>query len=395
MPRYAYVAQTNTGRTIKGVLEAPNEREARAVLARRGLISRSITPALTLLPPRPPNKRALAAFAIQLGSMLAGSVPLQDALEALAPSFRGELREAIYDLTAAVRSGTPLSQAMERRKRIFGDLLVGLAAAGEASGNQAEFLKSAGQYLKWAHITASKIRSALAYPAFTLAIALLVAYGLMVYIVPQFGEMLRETGTTLPLLTVIMLTLSDLASRYALVVLILLGVGLYFFNRWRLGPGKPTFDAAVLKLPLVGHLLQAQILAQLARLWALMDRSQIELLKVLEKLEGAVGNHVYQVALRDIRESVRQGTAIDDAFLRYEELFTPMLIAYIKTGATSSRLHDNLSSAAEFYEEDLNSGVETLRSSLEPVLLVFIGGIVLVILLSVLLPYFRLAMALT
>ncbi len=390
MPTYAYQAVTSSGRIDKGTIKASSVEEARILLYEQGLTPQKITRSISF-GERLPSRRDLATFAAQFAAMHKASIKIPTILDSIAPQFSSGFRQAILSVSRDVTNGLGLAEAMERHKRYFGELLISLVRAGESTSQLDPFMMSAAYYLKKAHVTSGKIRGALTYPLISLAVALIVAYSLMIFIVPQFANMLTDTGAELPMLTKIVLAASNFLRKNFLLLLASIVALTYLFSWWKRGPGKKVFDHLVLKIPGIGPILRLQILSQIARLWALMDMANIKQQDALIQVANSIQNYHYSNAIKEIQDAVvNQGASIGDAFERYPHLFPTTLIAYIRTGVKSSTISEVLSQAAEFFEEEMDALIGSLESILEPAMMLFIGAIVLVIILAVLLPYFKL-----
>lgn len=390
MATFAYKARMPDGQEISGIVDAKSPTEAMMILRRRRLTPLKVSPAVSF-GRRNPSMRELAAFTGQLASFAAAGINLPEAIMATAMQFKPYFRDVLFEVAHNVSAGMPLSAAMGKHPKVFGELLIGLVAAGEATGTFVPALQHATRYLKKQHSMASKIKQALTYPAFSLVVAIVIAYGLMVFIVPQFAQMLTDVGGRLPLITTVLLAMSNFMRSNSLWILLVVIALYYAFNRWRTGSGKPIWDQFLLRMPIVGPIVRLQNLQQLTRLWPLLARSSANHDTALERIAHSSTNVHYQKALLEIARMIQHGRELPDAFAKYPTFFPVNLIAYIRAGSDSGRLPDTLEEAADFIEDDLDARVASLKSSLEPIMMVVIGVIVMTIIMGVLLPFLQIA----
>ncbi len=390
MGTFAYKARMANGQEISGTVDAKTPGEAMMILRRRQLTPLKVSPAISL-GKRNPSMRELAAFTGQLVSFASAGIDLPEAITATAMQFKPHFRDVLLEVARNVSAGMTLSAAMRKHPKVFGELLTGLVAAGEATGTFVPALQHATRYLKKQHSMTSKIKRALTYPVFSLIVAVVIAYGLMVFIVPQFAQMLTDVGGRLPLITTVLLALSSFMRSNSLWILLAAAALYYAFNRWRTGSGKPVWDRLLLKMPIVGPIVRLQILQQLTRLWPLLARSSANHDTALEKIAHSIANVHYQNALLEIARMIQRGHDLPDAFARHPTFFPVSLVAYIRAGSDSGRLADTLEEAADFVEEDLDARIESLQSVLEPIMMVVIGVIVMTIIMGVLLPFLQIA----
>lgn len=394
MPEFDYVALDIRGRTKKGALAAGTEREARQELARRALTPVKIAPALGQKSRAGGGKMAagrlsgkeLTLVTRQLATLISVT-PLEEALRTIASQAdQKRVREVLFRVHGAVLEGFRLSDAMGREARSFPPLYRAMVAAGESSGALPGILERLADLQERQQEISGKVVSALVYPAMLSVTAILVVAALMGFVVPKIVEQFEGLGQSLPLLTRIVIVISNLVQQFGWMVLLALVIGGIIFARALRDEGFRTrFDRRVLTLPLIGKLLRDLNAALLSRTLATMVSSGLPLLEGLTIAARTVQNRVLRAAVENVAISIREGGSLSAA-MRRTEVFPAILIYMAASGENSGRLDLMLERAAEYLEREFNTFTAVALSLLEPVIIVVMGLVVAAIVLAVLLP---------
>jgi general secretion pathway protein F len=300
------------------------------------------------------------------------------------------VRAILGNVHAGVVEGRRLSEAMRRESASFPALYRAMVAAGEGSGTLPAILERLAVWLERQAAVRSKILSTLAYPIVLAIVAAFVVLALMIFVVPKVVEQFQDIGQQLPLLTRIVIGLSHFLAAWWWALLIA-GAAIVMLAGRALKEEGPRlkFDAALLRLPLVGRLIRDLHAARMARTLSTMVAARLPLLEGLRLTTGTVRNRVLRAASLDIAETVRTGGSLSGA-LRKAGVFPPLLVYLAASGEASGRLDLMLERAADYLEREFDSFTSTALSLLEPAIIVVMGGVVALIVLSILLPILQL-----
>jgi general secretion pathway protein F len=400
MPDYAYVGLDTAGRERRGSVRADTADAARAQLVSRKLYvvriePRSGAPAPPLLSRgliarRRIGAKQLTLFTRQLAT-LAQVSPLEEALRTLARQpEREEVRRVLGSVHEGVVEGRRLADAMAREPKSFPPLYRAMVAAGESSGTLPQILERIAALLERQAQVRGKVLSTLAYPMVLALVAAFVVFALMIFVVPKVVEQFEDVGQQLPLLTRMVIGLSNFLSNWWWALLILIAVAVLAMGRALREEGlRMKFDAALLRLPLIGRLIRDLHAARMARTLSTMVASRLPLLEGLRLTTETIHNRVLRKASTDIAEAVRTGGSLSGA-LRRAGVFPPLLVYLAASGEASGKLDLMLERAADYLEREFDAFTSTALALLEPAIIVVMGVIVALIVLSILLPILQL-----
>lgn len=400
MPTFDYLALDSAGRERSGSLTAANEAAARASLDRRSLLpvrlSASTATTAGGAPSGPAGYRrklsakALTLFTRQLATLISVS-PLEEALRSVATQAEARhVREILWRVHGGVVEGRRLADAMALEPKSFPPLYRAMVAAGEGSGSMTEILERLADLHERQAEVRGKIMTALAYPIVLAATALLIVIGLMVYVIPKVVEQFDQMGQQLPLLTRVIIGLSEFMTGNGLVLLAAIGIGVLLFGRaLRSEEFHLKFDAWLLRLPLIGRLMRDLHAARLARTLSTMVENGMPILDGLAVTARTVRNRVLRRATAGMVESIREGGSLS-ASMRRTELFPPLLVHMTASGEASGKLGIMLARAADYLEREFDAFTSSALSLLEPVIIIIMGGVITTIVLSILLPILQL-----
>lgn len=393
MAAFDYIAADAMGRKVSGSLTAADEAAARKALAKRqlaplqlstgrsGVVVASKSGKAGRLSPK-----ALALTTRQLATLISVS-PLEEALRNLMlQADRPNVRRVLEGVHAGVIEGRRLSDAMGQQGAAFPPLYRAMTAAGEQSGALQPILERLADGLERDEVVRGKVLTALVYPCVLAVVALGVIVAMMTYIVPKVVDQFDSMGQTLPLLTRLVIGLSDLMRDWGwLILLALAAVAVAGLIARRREAVRLKLDAWVLKLPLVGRLTRDLHGARMARTLSTMIAAGLPVLEGLTITARTVSNRALRRATEQMAEAVREGGGLSAA-MRRAEVFPPILVYMTASGESSGRLEPMLERAADYLEREFSNFTAVMLSLLEPAIIVVMGGIVAVIVLSILLP---------
>ena len=331
----------------------------------------------------------LSIFCRQFYTMLDAGVPILTCLKILSDQIQNKkLKEAIVKVNEDVETGEVLSDAMRKHKDVFPDLLVSLTASGEASGSlDSVMLRMATHYEKENKIN-NKVKNAMIYPIVLGFVSVVAVTIILVYVMPTFMQIFEESGTQLPWSTKFLLGLSSGIQNNWIVmlfVLIIAILGLRIFLRSE--QGILVSSKLKLKLPILKKLNEMIIVSRFTRTLSILMASGLSLIKALEIVSEVVGNKIVENAMIKIKDSVMRGDSLYSS-MKESNMFPPMLYSMIKVGEETGSLDDILNKTADFYDEELETTIQTSVALLEPILIVIMGLIIAFIVISVMLPMF-------
>jgi general secretion pathway protein F len=403
MPVYSYVGLSPDGKNVTGIIDADSPRAARLKLRRTGVFPTSLsesrqaesTPrasrSLSKLFERV-GPQELAVMTRQLSTLVSAGLPLVDCLSALIDQVDSQrLKSMLTQTRERVNEGTSLADALAEHPRVYSDLYVNMVRAGEASGALDVVLLRLADYTESTARLRSKVRSALTYPAVMLIIGSAILFFLLSYVVPKITRIFVESKQVLPLPTRILMAFSGMLSTWWPLFVVMLAVAALAFRYYvRTEAGRQRYDRWVLRVPVFGKLLQKIAVARFSRTLSTLLQSGIGLLPSLDIVKNIVDNRVLYDATEAARDAIREGQSIAPP-LKKSGIFPPLMIHMIAVGEKSGRLEEMLFKTAETYEGEVDSTIATLTTLLEPVMIVFMGGMVTFIVLSILLPIFQMS----
>lgn len=399
MLTFEYTARDpGTGQKIKAQVEASNESAAAKIIQGEGLAPLEIKPVGVKSPlganfrNRIKTKQKIV-FSRQMSTLINAGLPLVQSLRNVADQTENKsFKIVINKIIADVEGGNSLSDALSKHPRVFSNIYVNLVAAGEVSGNLDRALERiAFQQEKDAEIIA-KVRGAMAYPAIVILVMLLVVGFMIVKVLPQVKVIYEDLpGASLPLITRVLLAISDFVVNYWYIVIILLIAGGFALSKYaRTGPGKEVVDQAKMKSWPFGQLFMKVYMARFARTASTLVASGVPLLQVLEVVSNSINNvHVSRSINRAI-EKVKGGKSLADS-LEGDPNFLPLVPNMLRIGEQSGSLEDMLEKTADYYEKEVDNQIKTISTIIEPLLMVILGVVAFIIVAAVLLPIYSLA----
>lgn len=333
---------------------------------------------------------ALVIFTRQLSTMVGAGVPLLRAINSLKDHANdAALSAALNTVTLDVQSGMSLADAMEKHPNAFNEVYVNMVRAGEAAGILDEILGRLAQQQEKSATIKKKVKGAMTYPIILLVITVFAFFGLMLFVIPQIGNILKDLGgpdVELPILTQIMLGLSDFLINYWYVVIIVLVGSVFGFSKFVKTPkGRRAFHAALLKAPVLKGIIVKIAVARFSRTFASLMGAGVSVVESLHVTGKAIGNVMYEDTINNSVAEIKNGKQLSET-LTGSPLFPDIVSQMLAVGEETGKTDTVLLKVADFYEEEVDVVLESLSSIIEPVMIVIMGGMVGLIAASVMGP---------
>ena len=396
LTKFLWSGTDKRGVKMKGDYAAKNETMVRAELRRQGITPLSVKKEgkpLFGASGKTIKGRDIAIFSRQIAVMMAAGVPIVQALEIIANGQKNvRMKNMLLDLKTNIEGGSSLAESMAKYPVQFDELYCNLVRAGESAGVLDTVLDTIATYKENIEAIKGKIKKALFYPSMVIAVAMLVTAILMIFVIPQFEDVFKNFGATLPAFTQMLVNASRfMVAHWFVMLLWVVGWIVGIIILYKRSPRFAHFVArAALKLPVIGQILHNSAIARFARTLGVTFAAGVPLVEALDSVAGATGSPVYNDAVKRIREDVAIGHQLQLA-MRQANLFPNMVVQMVAIGEEAGALDKMLFKIAEFYEEEVNNAVDALSSLLEPFIMVIIGTVVGSIVIGMYLQIFKLA----
>jgi type IV pilus assembly protein PilC len=388
---FQWVGLDRNRREIRGESRGVSETVVTTNLRRQGIRVTKIK-RQTLRGGRRITQRDITFFTRQLATMLRAGVPMLQAFDIVARGHsNARFSRLMLQIKAKIETGSSLSQAFREHPQHFDDLYCNLVHAGETSGTIDTILDRLALYLEKILAIKSKIKSALFYPISVMVVAIIVVWVIMVWVIPAFKQVFTSFGADLPAPTLMVIAISDFAVKWWwLAFLAVAGAvtGMTLLYR-RSSAFRIGFDRLLLKVPVIGAIVQKATIARWTRTLATMFTAGVPLVESLDAVAGAAGNAVYAAATKKIQTDVSTGMSLTNAMTN-TLVFPTMVLQMTQIGEESGSLDGMLSKVADFYEREVDDAVSALSSLLEPIIIVFLGIVIGGLVVAMYLPIFKL-----
>lgn len=399
MGKWSWEGFDKNGKRTKGVLDASSEREARRTMRTMGIRPRKLTPPSILEFDigeylvakgftKPFGAKELCYFTKQLAIMVNAGVPILQSLDILwkqEPNL--SLKRTLKSVTTSVGEGKTLADAMKNETG-FDKLYCNLVKAGEVGGILDIILNKLAEHMEKQERTKAQIKSAMTYPVIVCFVGLAVIYGMITFVVPQFADMLKETGQELPWITKTVVDLSTFFGKWSIVIIPGMIVAIFLLLSFIKTPsGKRIYDNLTMRLPIFGPVIIRGNLNSFCRTLATMITSGISLVDSLEICIETIDHTVVARDVKKVRRLVVQGRTLTEP-LSGISYFPPMVCQMVKVGEQTGNLDEMLAKVADVFEEEVNNLVSSMTKMIEPIILVVLGGCVAVILIAMYMPIF-------
>jgi general secretion pathway protein F len=417
MAVFEYKGVNQAGKKVKGVLDADSPRVLRAMLRRDGIFLTEYTEETVSGKKR--AKRAnnaektgsrevdLGAFlqrvklmevsivTRQMATLIRAGIPVVDALHACVDQTENpKLKKILTSVKTNVNEGRNLADSLAEHPKVFGNLYVNMVKAGETSGTLDIVFQRLADFIEGQVRLRSKLTGALTYPVIMVFIAVAIVLLMMVFVVPKITEMFSEMGAELPLITRILIGLSDFIRNYLLFGFIGFVGAAYWFRKWKATPrGREVIDRVKLKIPVFGDLNRMIAVTRFSKTFSTLLASGVPLLTALEIVRNVLNNVVLESVVESARTAIREGEGISIALQRSQQ-FPPMMTHMIAIGEKTGHLEEMLGNVSEAYETQVDSRLTQLTSILEPILIVGMGIGVAFLVFAILMPMLQMNQAL-
>ena len=390
---FQWEGRDKRGSRIKGKSLAPDEQTLRAELRRQGVAPSRIRKQRQGRKGGKVNAADIAVFSHQLATMLAAGIPMVQAFQIVGSgSDKPAVQKLILDVKADVEGGTSLHEALGKHPLYFDDLYVNLVEAGEQAGALESLLDKIATYKEKTEALKKKVKKALFYPAAVLAVAVIVTVVLLVFVIPQFEALYKGFGADLPAFTQFVIHISQLVQHDGIFIALVVGgaIWAFIYFKKRSKAMREFLDRLILKLPIIGPILNKAAIARYARTLSTMFAAGVPLVEALESVAGATGNIVYENAVLKMRDEVSTGQRLQRA-MEATGLFPNMVNQMIAVGEESGSLDEMSAKVATFYEQEVDNAVDAMSSLLEPLIMLVLGVLVGGLVIAMYLPIFKLA----
>ena len=350
-------------------------------------------PAIPFLKREKVKLKELSFFSRQLSVLIDAELPLIQSLGLLAEQQKNKyFTRVITEVKEDVEAGAALNQALRKHPKVFDDLYCNLVASGEQSGSLDTMLRRLADYQESMLKLRAKVRQAMIYPAAIVSFAIIVAIFMLWKVIPVFGGIYQELGAQLPGLTAAVLGLSNFVSRYIIVIVVGLIAIVVLYQRWSKTPaGREIVDRTKLKLPVMGNLMQKISLSRFTRTLSTLISGGVPMLESLKIASTTTDNVIIERQVLNARQMVSEGKSLHDSLKQASrDQFPAMMIQMVNVGESTGTLDEMLGKLANFFDDEVDNAVSSLLSALEPLVLIFVGGIVGTLVISMYLPLFNL-----
>ena len=402
MSSFAYQAVDATGKRSQGMIEAPDQVTASRNLRQRGLTvvklkeggKVSKAGADISIPGLGGRVKAkdLTLFSRQFATMIGSGLTILRSLMILEEQVTSKnLKKILTEIASDIEGGRSLSEAMEKHPKAFDRLFVSMVRAGEVGGVLEMTLQRIASSMEAREALKRKVKSAMTYPTVVLIFAILAAIGMILFLVPIFAKMYADLDSELPAITQILVTASDKGKKFPFLIPIPLLTPVFAFKMWtRQESGRRQWDRIKLRLPMkIGGIVQKVSLARFSRTLSSLIASGVPMMQAVQVTGDTSGNSVIEDAMDDILRSIEEGRTFSEP-LRRHPIFPSMVIQMAAIGEETGQMDAMLEKVAEFYEDEVDAAIKSLTSIVEPIMMIFVGGIVGFIIIALYMPMFAL-----
>ena len=398
MADYTYTARNKQGEVQKGTITANTKEAAESLLKQRDLRPIVVKPTRSGLNinVKLPGKHGvkpkdLVIFTRQFATMINAGVPILRSLTTLREQTgSSNLKDALDQVIADVQGGMQLSDSMEKHPKIFSAVYINMVRAGETGGILDQILLRLAQQVEKDSRIKGKLKGALVYPAVLVVVAVGAVSFLLTGVIPKLASILTENNVDLPIYTKVVLGLSSLLVKGWPMIIAGLIIGIFLFRRYTRTPsGEYNFHKLLLKIPIFGKIIMKVNIARFARTFSSLAAAGVSVLEALDVTSDSLGNAVIKKDIKDSIARIRNGSNISDSLAESKSI-PQIIIQMTAVGEETGQLDTVLEKVAEFYEQEVDSVIDSMASIIEPVMIVALGGVVGVIVLSVLGPIFSL-----
>lgn len=400
MPVFEYQVKDKTGKDNSGVQEAPDVSTLVADLRSKGFIIVRVTKmeekkVFSMKKGQTKKKGKsgpiklddLVVFSRQMATLVSAGIPLIQALDILSEQvekdkFKAILREMHQDVT----SGKSFSESMQKHSKVFSALFINMVRAGEQSGSLEEILDRVANYLEKSSALQKKVKSAMMYPISVTAIAFLITFGMLTFVIPKFAEIFEGLDAELPVMTQTLIDVSHYLAANWVLVLGVIGAGIIgFMQGIKTRPGAMIWDSFKIRMPIFGTILLKVAVSKFSRTLATLVRSGVAILPALEIVAKTSGNVKIEKIIFSLTDCVKKGESMSGQLIK-SDVFPQMVTRMIAIGEETGELEEMLMKIADFYDQQVDAAVDGLTSLIEPLIILFLGVVIGGIVIAMFLP---------
>ena len=400
MPIYEYKGLSKAGKNVKGTVDADNLRGAKVKLKKDGVFVVDLVDKTK----RQKKKKSIGSnnkgvsvddlsnMTRQLASLIKASIPLVDALGACSDQMENPLlKEVLADCKNAVNEGSPFHKTLRKYPKIFDKIFVSMCEAGEMSGTLDVILTRLAEFTEDRAELNSKIKSAMLYPVIMLVFMILILAVMFIFVIPQMMSIFEDADMQMPWYTMAVINMSSVVVNYWWLILLITGGIIFSFVQWtRSEKGRPKWDAIKLKLPVSGKLTRMIAVSRFTRTLSTLLAGGVPMLNAMDIVKNVVNNEVLAKAVREARDNISEGESIAGP-LKKSQQFPPIVIHMVGIGEKTGDLEKMLNQVSDTYDFQVKNQVTGLTSVLEPIMIIIMGGVIGVIVFSLMVPMFELA----
>jgi len=398
---FNYEARTQLGESKLGTIDASSEDAALEILQRNGLIVLDLKKAANIslmsknikLFEHVPKKEVVV-FSRQVSALFQAKVPVIESLRTMAAQTENAtFKEILEKVTQSVDAGNPLSKSLAEHKKVFSDFYISIVHSGELSGNLEEVFNYLADTLENEYYLTQKVKGAMTYPIFIVVALVGVMFVMMIWVIPNLTSVFKEANLELPILTRIIVSMSDIFQAYWWLILMVLVGGVVGFWQWiSTAQGEAIWSKVQLRLPVFGMILKKLYLSRFADSLSTLIKGGLPIVKSLEVTSMVVGNGAYKKIIEETIDAVKKGGTISSVFKSHSEI--PIMVSQmVSIGEQAGKLDSTLRTVANFYHKEVESSMDNLVSLIEPLLILVLGVGVGILLVAILMPMYNLTTA--
>ncbi|KKT54093.1 hypothetical protein A2208_02755 [Candidatus Woesebacteria bacterium RIFOXYA1_FULL_43_16] len=397
MKRFNYKAKDKSGNLVVGEVEAANPSAAAKLVKGRGLyvisISAKMDSPFAII--RRFKERItvgdVATFTRQLSTMINAGLPITEAILILRAQSKGPMQKIVAQILADIEAGESFSNSLSKHPKVFTRTYIALVKSGEVGGVMDAVLLKLADNMEKQQEFGNRVRGALIYPVIIIVGMVVVAFVMMIFVIPKLTSMYTDFGADLPLPTKVLMGVSNFLVHFWFVIVILLGLGIYVYKLYVETPeGRRKVDALMFKIPVYGELVRQIILTDLTRTLSLMVGAGVPILEALNITSEVVSNTVISDALKDAAKQVERGFPIAFSFSRHPEAFPFLLSQMVAVGEETGKMDEVLTKISHIFEVESDDKVKGLTAAIEPIVMVVLGIGVGFMVIAVILPIYNL-----
>jgi MSHA biogenesis protein MshG len=406
MPEFAYRGRSSDGQAVEGTLQAASRSAVLKQLKQQDIIATKIEEGRgetrsktssksldlgSLFKRRTVNIDEMIMFSRQMYALTRSGIPLIRAINGLADATRSPvLSEVLHEITRSLTQGTTLSNAFRAHPKVFSELFIAMIRMGETTGRLDAAFKQLIDHLELEKDTKKKITAATRYPMIVTIFIFIALFIINLFVVPQFSNIFSKLGADLPLPTIILIGTSNFMMKFWWLIMIILALAIAGFIYWKRTPeGHLAWDKFILKTPVLGGVFERVALGRFARPFAMMLDAGVPLLQALTVTSRTVGNEYIGQGIEGMQHGIERGESLL-ATASASGMFNSLILQMIAVGEETGNVSELLVDISDFYDQEVEYDLKRLAEALEPMLLIFMGGMVLVLALGVFLPMWEL-----